>query len=179
MSKPTEAEAANRFAQALAAFHKAQNLVVTTYRKLRGLPQEDVAKFWSGTGVRLKEHQRACATEVMAAYRVFSAEGGTAEARDRRLVSEAHQVLVGDAGEPDAKPRVDRKQRDEELQTSQRLRTAIETELERRGLVDLSEVAAALGLSIRLAERLIRRDKWLEGGVAALQAAAARLGLKV
>ena len=129
--KPPEAETADRFAQALAAFRRVQNLVVTTHRKLRALPQEDADSFWSGTGVRLKQHQGACATEVMAAYRIFSAEGGIAEARDRRLVSEAHQVLVGDTGEPEAKPSIDLAQRDAELEVSRRLRVAIYAELAR------------------------------------------------
>ena len=95
MSVSSEAEAVDRLARALVAFRKAQSLMVAAQRKLRGFP-EGGDKFLAGTGVRLKQHQRACATEVMAAYRAFSAEGGTIEARDRRLVGEAHHLLVGD-----------------------------------------------------------------------------------
>jgi hypothetical protein len=152
--------------------------MVAAQRKLRGFP-EGGDKFLAGTGVRLKQHQRACATEVMAAYRAFSAEGGTIEARDRRLVGEAHHLLVGDAEQPEAKPRVGLAQQNAELEMSRRLRLAIEAELERREVSPPSEIAALLETSSRQAYMLLRRRAWKENDLALLQAAAARLGLTV
>jgi hypothetical protein len=173
-----EADAADRLALALASFRRVQNLIVAAHRKLRGLP-EDADRFWASNSERLEQHQRACATEVMAAYRSFSGEGGTANGRDRRLVGEAHHLLVGDAGDSEAKPRVSLALRDTELEISRRLRLVIKAELERREISDPSEIAAVLGIPRRQADRLVCRTAWKEGDLALLRAAAARLGLPV
>ena len=179
MSAPSEPDAADRLAQALVAFQKAQKLALSAHRKLQALPREEADKFWAGTGERLEQHQRACATEVMAAYRLFSAEGGVVVARDRRLVNEAHQMLGGDADNSEATPRIGLEQRNTERDMSRRLRMAIEAELERRNVSDPSEIAAILGVPSREADKLLRRNRWKEGDLALLQAAAARLGLTV
>ena len=95
MSMPPEAEAADRFAQAVAAFRRVQELMLTAHRKLRRAPQEDQKHFWAGTGAKLEQHQRTCATALVAAYQEFARTGAVAGAGDRRLVNEAHQVLRG------------------------------------------------------------------------------------
>jgi hypothetical protein len=95
MSMPTEAEAADRFAQAVAAFRKVQDLILTTHRKLRSAPQQDRSRFWAGTGAKLEQHQRTCATALVAAYQEFARTRGVAGAGDRRLVNEAYQVIRG------------------------------------------------------------------------------------
>ena len=65
------------------------------------------------------------------------------------------------------------------MQASQRLRSLIHEELERRGIKDPERVGAVLGLPTRDADRLMRRGRWLDGDVALLQTAAARLGVQV
>ncbi|MDO9713591.1 hypothetical protein [Paracraurococcus lichenis] len=179
MSAPLESDTANRLAQALLAFQKAQKLVLSAHRKLQDNPREKTGKFWAGTGERLKQHRRACAREVMAAYRLFSAEEGIPVARDRRLVNEAYQILAENAGGPEAKPQISIAQKSAELKLSQRLRLAIGAELERREISHPSEIAAILGTSSRQADRVLCRRAWKEGDLALLQAAAARLGLPV
>jgi crotonobetainyl-CoA:carnitine CoA-transferase CaiB-like acyl-CoA transferase len=175
MSTPDAPKGASPLAKALIAFQKAQELTLSTHRKLTGASREAADRFWAGTGARLEQHLRACATAVMAAYKSFSADGGIAAAGDRRLVNEAHQLLH-DRATP-AKP--DLISQREEWKASQRLRDLIHEELERRGITDLAEVGTALGLPARDADRLMRRGRWLDGDVELLQAAAARLGLPV
>ena len=162
-------------ARALVAFQKAQELMLSTHRKLMGASQEDTDRFWAGTGARLEQHLRACATAVVDAYKSFSADGGIAAAGDRRLVNEAHQLLH-DRAEP---PKPDLLSQRGEWKASQRLRDLIHEELERRGITDLAEAGTALGLPAREADRLMRRGRWLDGDVALLEAAAARLGVHV
>jgi crotonobetainyl-CoA:carnitine CoA-transferase CaiB-like acyl-CoA transferase len=162
-------------ARALVAFQKAQELMLSTQRKLTGASREAAELFWAGTGTRLEQHLRACATAVVAAYKSFSADGGIAAAGDRRLVNEAHQLLH-DRAMP---PKPDLVSQREEWKASQRLRDLIHEELERRGITDLAEIGTALGLPGGEADRLMRRGRWREGDVALLEAAAARLGVQV
>lgn len=179
MSTPDASKGASPLAKALAAFQKAQELTLSTQRKLTGVSREAADRFWAGTGARLEQHLRACATAVVAAYKTFSANGGIAKAGDRRLVNEAHQLLHG-ADERRAMPaKPDLRAQQDEWRASERLRDLIHEELERRGITDLAEVGTALGLPAREADRLMRHGRWLDGDVALLQAAAARLGLTV
>ena len=56
-------------ARALVAFQKAQELMLSTHRKLTGASREAADRFWAGTGTRLEQHLWACATAVVAAYK--------------------------------------------------------------------------------------------------------------
>ena len=76
MSTPDAPKSASPLAEALVAFQKAQELMLSTHRKLKGASQEDTDRFWAGTGARLEQHLRACATAVVDAYKSFSAAGG-------------------------------------------------------------------------------------------------------
>ncbi len=60
-----------------------------------------------------------------------------------------------------------------------RLRYAINTHLDDRGLATPAQIGAAVGLPPAEAVRLLTRRQWREGDVAALRAVAARLGLEV
>ena len=60
-----------------------------------------------------------------------------------------------------------------------RLRYTINTHLEGQGLTAPAQIGAALGLPAAEAVSLLTRRQWREGDVAALQAVAERLELKV
>ncbi|MDO9712377.1 hypothetical protein [Paracraurococcus lichenis] len=60
-----------------------------------------------------------------------------------------------------------------------RLRMAIGQALDDRGITTLAAIGEALGMPAAEANGLLTRRQWREGDVAALQAAAARLGLSV
>jgi hypothetical protein len=60
-----------------------------------------------------------------------------------------------------------------------RLRMAIGHELDERGITAPAAIGQALGMPAPEASKLLNRRQWREGDVAALQAAAARLGLQV
>jgi hypothetical protein len=59
------------------------------------------------------------------------------------------------------------------------LRMLIGRELDYRGITDPHAIAAALGMPTREATKLLTRNRWQEGDVALLEAAAARLGRQV
>ena len=59
------------------------------------------------------------------------------------------------------------------------LRMAIGRELEERGITDPRAIGKALGMLTLEATRLLNRRRWRKDDVAALEAAAARLGLSV
>ena len=115
----------------------------------------------------------------MTAYQPFASTGGVAEASDKRLVNEAHQVLCEFADRQSSQPKPPPQKRSGEWREAKRLRDLIDRELERRGINDSEVVGTALGYSAAEAEKLLRRRTWLEGDLALLQAAAARLGLAV
>src|SRR4051812_30487516 len=71
-----------------------------------------------------------------------------------------------------------RARRDDRLVTI-RLRVAIGRELDERGIITPAAIGAALGMSATEATKLLRGNQWREGGVARLEAVAARLGLQV
>ena len=179
MSAPDTPKGASPLAKALVAFQKAQELALSTHRKLTGASRENADRFWAGTGTRLEQHLRECATAVVAAYRSFSADGGIAAAGDRRLVNEAHQLLHEADNRRAMPPKPGLGAQQQEWRASERLRDLIHEELERRGITDLAEAGTALGLTAREADRLMRRGRWLDGDVALLEAAAARLGVQV
>jgi hypothetical protein len=82
--------------------------------------------------------------------------------------------------EPPAKPKLtaaEQRQRQEDRITTIRLRMAIGQELDDRGITTPAAIGEALGMPAKDAQGLLNRRQWREGDVAALQAAAARLGL--
>jgi hypothetical protein len=93
MTTPAEPETAARLRRALLAFQKAQGMLLSTHRRLKDLPAAEVERFWATQGSRLERHARAAATEVTAAFAVFSAAGLVASAADRHLVTEARRSL--------------------------------------------------------------------------------------
>ena len=83
---------------------------------------------------------------------------------------------------PSPKPKVsaeERRARQDDRLKCIRLRMAIGHELDERGITDPVAIGEALGMPAKEADKLLRRHQWREGDVAALQAAAARLGLQV
>ncbi len=58
-----------------------------------------------------------------------------------------------------------------------RLRMAIRSELDERGITTPAAISAALGMSATETAGLLTRHQWREGDVARLEAAAARLGV--
>src|SRR4051794_2090518 len=81
-----------------------------------------------------------------------------------------------------AKPKLtpeERRARQADRLATIRLRMLIGRELDDRGITTPVAIGAALGMPGVEAIRLLIRRHWREGDVALLQAAAARLGLKV
>ena len=79
---------------------------------------------------------------------------------------------------PKLTPAEQRQRREDRLITI-RLRMAIGRALEDRGITTAAGIGEALGMPAAEATSLMTRRQWREGDVALLQAAAARLGLKV
>jgi hypothetical protein len=83
---------------------------------------------------------------------------------------------------PPAKPKLsaeERRIRQADRLTTIRLRMAIGRDLDDRGITDPHAIGEALGMPAAEATKLLTGQQWREGGVARLQAAAARLGLQV
>jgi hypothetical protein len=81
-----------------------------------------------------------------------------------------------------AKPKLARQERharEVERLRAISLRTAIGQELDYRGIVDPAAIGAVLEMPSLKAERLLKRYQWREGDVILLEAAAARLGVRV
>ena len=93
-SSSGQPEATGRLQRALEAFQKTQSLLLATHRKLKGLPAEEVERFWAAQGHQIERHTQAAAVEVTAAFNAFSAAGLVASANDRHLVSEAQRHLA-------------------------------------------------------------------------------------
>ncbi len=84
--------------------------------------------------------------------------------------------------QPPAKPKLtsaEQRQRREDRVACIRLRMAIGQALDDRGITTPDAIGEALGMDPKEAHGLLTRRQWREGEVAALQAAAARLGLSV
>ncbi|MBK1659153.1 hypothetical protein [Paracraurococcus ruber] len=94
MIPPTEPEAAGRLRRALEGFRKAQNLLLAAHRQLKGMPSDEVDRFWLAAGARLERHLHLAATEVLAAFKAFSAAGLVAGANDRHMITEAQRLLT-------------------------------------------------------------------------------------
>ena len=73
----------------------------------------------------------------------------------------------------------EQRQRREDRIACIRLRMAIGYELDARGITTPAAIGMTLGMPAAEAQGLLTRRQWREGEVARLQAAAARLGLKV
>lgn len=83
---------------------------------------------------------------------------------------------------PSAKPKIspeERRRRSADRLKSIRLKMAIGRELDERGITTPAEIGAALGMPPAEATKLLTRHQWREGDVERLEAAAARLGVKV
>lgn len=81
---------------------------------------------------------------------------------------------------PPAKPKLtpaEQRQRREDRLTTIRLRVLIGQELDARGITTPAGIGEALGMNPKEAHGLLNRHQWREGDVAALRAAAAKLGL--
>ena len=89
-----EVAVTDRLRRALQAFQSAQKLLLTAHRRLQGLPAEEVEAFWRASGRRIEGHTHATATEVVAAFKAFSAAGLVAAVADRHLVTEAQRQLA-------------------------------------------------------------------------------------
>ncbi|WP_236038689.1 hypothetical protein [Belnapia arida] len=60
-----------------------------------------------------------------------------------------------------------------------RLKMAIGREMDERGIITPAGIGAALGIPAAEATSMLNRKQWREGDVALLEAAAARLGMRV
>ena len=83
---------------------------------------------------------------------------------------------------PSEKPKLsaeERRIRQADRLTTIRLRMAIGRELDERGITTPAAIGEALGMPAAEATKLLNRHQWRDGDVALLQAAAARLGLRV
>src|SRR5215213_1651693 len=90
-----KAAVADRLRRALIAFQAAQALLLGAHRKAMTLTSsEESEQFWARSGGRLEAQQRAAATEVVAAFKAFSAAGLVANTGDRHLVNQAERYLA-------------------------------------------------------------------------------------
>jgi hypothetical protein len=83
---------------------------------------------------------------------------------------------------PPAKPKLtpeERRAREADRLKTIRLRMLIFRELDGRDITTLSAIGVALGMPAAEAAKLLRGHQWREGDVALLEAAAARLGVRV
>ncbi len=97
MSARDQTAATDRLRRALLAFQATQNGILGAHRRLKELPQAEVDAFWARQGRRLEAIMRATATEVVAAFKGFSAAGLVAGANDRHLVTQAQRHLAEEA----------------------------------------------------------------------------------
>jgi hypothetical protein len=90
--------------------------------------------------------------------------------------------LPPDQPPPPEKPKLsaeERRVRQADRLTTIRLRMAIGRELDERGITTPAAIGEAFGMPAAEATKLLRGHQWRDGDVARLQAAAARLGVKV
>ena len=85
-------DATSRLQQALVTFQRAQGMLLTAHRRLKGMPAEEVDRFWAAQGSQIERHLHAAAGEVIAAFKVFSAAGLVADPGDRHLITEARRL---------------------------------------------------------------------------------------
>ena len=90
-----KAAVADRLRRALLAFQAAQALLLGTHRKAKALASPEASEqFWATSGSHVEAQQRAAATEVVAAFKVFSTAGLVTDIRDRHLVNQAQRYLA-------------------------------------------------------------------------------------
>jgi hypothetical protein len=90
-----KAAVADRLRRALLAFQAAQALLLGTHRKAKALASPEASEqFWATSGSHVEAQQRAAATEVVAAFKAFSAAGLVADARDQHLINQAQRYLA-------------------------------------------------------------------------------------
>ena len=94
MGTRDQVEATDRQRRALLAFQAAQSAFLSAHRATKSLPQEEANRFWRDKGARIEANMRATATELVAAFKVFSAAGLIAGASDRHLVTQAQRHLA-------------------------------------------------------------------------------------
>jgi hypothetical protein len=90
--------------------------------------------------------------------------------------------MTGQDVPPPAKPKLsaqERRAREADRLMMIRLRMTIGRELDDRGITTPAAIAEAIGMPVLEATKLLTRHQWREDDVARLQAAAARLGMKV
>jgi hypothetical protein len=94
MTSLEQAVATDRLWRALLAFQTARNFHLDAHRRLKARPQTELEVVWDGPGRRVGETTHATATEVVAAFQVFSAAGLVAGAGDQHLVTQAERYLA-------------------------------------------------------------------------------------
>jgi hypothetical protein len=83
---------------------------------------------------------------------------------------------------PPTKPKLsaeEHRARQADWLSSIRLRMVIGRELDERGITDAAVISEALDMPVNEVTKLLRRRQWHKGGVALLEAVAARLGVQV
>jgi hypothetical protein len=81
-----QADATNRMRRALLAFQAAKSALLIARRRFHALPEAE--------GNQIKATLRLTATEVDAAFKVFSAAGLVTNAEDQRSITEAQRYLA-------------------------------------------------------------------------------------
>jgi len=89
-----QAAATDRLRRALLEFQTAQSFLINAQRRMKVLPQAQVDAYWSGPGCEVEAAMRIAATNVVVAFKVFSAAGLVAGAADRRLITAAQRHLA-------------------------------------------------------------------------------------
>ena len=93
MNPSGQPEAAGRLQRALEVFQRAQGMLLTAHRRLKGMPAEEVDRFWAAQGSQIERHLHTAAVQVVAAFKVFSAAGLVANPGDRHLITEARRLI--------------------------------------------------------------------------------------
>lgn len=98
--------------------------------------------------------------------------------------TDIHNMSLPPDQMPLAKPKISSEERRRRRRTADqltmiRLKMAIGRVLDERSITAPAEVAAALGMPAAEATKLLTRHRWREGAVERLEAAAARLGVRL
>jgi hypothetical protein len=94
MTCSDEALVTDRMRRALLAFQSALNLLLAVHQRLHGEPMEEIEAFWLAPGGRIERHVYASATDVIAAFQVFSAAGLVTNTIDQHGLTQAQQYLA-------------------------------------------------------------------------------------
>ena len=90
-----KAAVTDRLRRALVAFQAAQTLPGIHRKAKAPASPEERERSWATRDAAVEARQRAAATEVVAAFRAFSAAGLVADAGDWHLVDQARRHLAG------------------------------------------------------------------------------------